>query len=73
MSDPILFDFDRPVPRQCQKCGWPFGESLDGVRRFPLKVVDCPEHMPDHWKYHERKAYEEAMAERERMAHGKTS
>lgn len=71
MAEP-LFDFDRPVPRQCQKCGWPFGEGFDGVRRFPLRSVDCPEHMPDHWKYHERKAYEEAMAiqqgERERQA-----
>lgn len=60
MSDPIIFDFNRPIGRPCKDCGYPFGNGLDGVRRYRLRVVDCPEHMPAHWKFHEAQAYKEA-------------
>lgn len=57
MSQPPLFDFDRPVGRPCQKCGYPFSNR----DYYPMKSIDCPEHMPAHWKFHERKAYEQAL------------
>ena len=52
---PALIDFSRPVGRPCELCGWPL--SNEGRK---LKSIDCPEHMPDHWKFHERQAYEES-------------
>lgn len=54
---PILFDFDRPIGRPCQKCGYPFGNPPDRMI-YPMRMNDCPEHMPPEWKYHERKASE---------------
>lgn len=57
---PPLFDFARPIGYPCPKCGYPFGNPL-GKKFYPLDFNDCQDHMPPWWKYHERKAYEEAM------------
>lgn len=63
MSQP-LFDFDRSIGRPCKDCGYPFGRRKDSTGKYdyPLRAVDCPEHMPAHWKFHERQAYKEAHA-----------
>lgn len=57
----ILFDFDQPLSRTCQKCGYPFGNP-PGMKLYPMKEIDCPEHMPPHWKFHEREALKVAKA-----------
>lgn len=63
MNEP-LFDFSRPIPPTCKDCGYPFGEGFDGVKRYRIRPVDCPEHMPAWWKYHEAQAYQEATRDR---------
>lgn len=52
-----LYDFCRPIGRPCADCGYPMATG-----NYRLKVIDCPEHMPAHWKYHERKAQQVAKA-----------
>lgn len=57
----ILFNFDRPIGQPCKDCGYPFAGSPDHFKFYRLRPVDCLKHMPAHWKFHEARAYEEAM------------
>lgn len=54
---PILFDFDRPIDRPCQWCGYPFDASTPRH----IKSTDCPIHEPPEWKYARRHAEELAV------------
>jgi hypothetical protein len=54
-----FFDFNRPIGHPCAKCGYPL--CIPSIK-YPLKVSECPEHQPPHWKFHERKAQEVAKA-----------
>lgn len=50
MENKPVFDFNRPLPQPCKDCGYPsifmpYGDI------YRLKVTECPEHMPQHWKY----------------------
>lgn len=49
MSD-IIYDFQRPLPRMCEWCHYPFNASYPGH----ISWIDCPEHRPGHMKYFDR-------------------
>lgn len=55
---PILIDFDRPVGRPCQWCGYPFSDD----RYYHIRSIDCPKHEPAHWKFYRTQAEREKRA-----------
>lgn len=55
---PPVFDFCAPLPKPCPECNYPF----DADRPGRIRSVDCLEHMPAHWKHHEKEALEVAKA-----------
>ena len=55
-----LFDFNRPIGRPCKDCGYPSRSGPDSL--YKLKIIDCPDHMPQHWKFHENEAFKIAKA-----------
>jgi hypothetical protein len=57
MIDSSAFDFQRHLPPICVKCGYPFPHES-----YPMKVIDCPEHRPAHWKYYEDRALDKSIA-----------